>query len=153
MGLGLTRQTAPPDETESAIAREASRSLATLIGIDRVHIEAEDEGDGRRISFVLPASAVRLLLDILTQMAEGNAVAIVPHHAELTTQQAADCLNVSRPHLIKLLERNELPYSKVGTHRRIRYGDLMEYADRLAEKHGRALDELTAQAQEHGMGY
>jgi excisionase family DNA binding protein len=101
----------------------------------------------------VPVSALRLLVDILAQMADGNAVTIMPIHTELTTQQAADFLNVSRPHLVGLLEQNSLPYRKVGTHRRILFKDLLDYRERSRIASKDALDELARQAQELGMGY
>jgi excisionase family DNA binding protein len=82
---------------------------------------------GQRTSVPLPAAVLGLLQQILVQMAQGNAVTLLPVHAELTTQQAADLLNVSRPFLIERLEQGEIPFRKVGTHRRIRLADLMAH--------------------------
>jgi len=96
---------------------------------------------------------VRLLADILTEMAKGNAVTLIPVHAELTTQQAADLLNVSRPHLIDLLEKGEMPFSKVGTHRRVLFHDLMANKQKTAQNRLQALAELSALDQEVGFGY
>ncbi|MGB0536664.1 helix-turn-helix domain-containing protein [Alloalcanivorax venustensis] len=102
---------------------------------------------------VLPRHALELLRNILTEMAQGNSVTIMPVHAEVTTQEAANLLNVSRPHLVKLLEEGAIPFSRVGTHRRIRFQDVMEYrAARTAESEA-ALQALADQAQEHDMGY
>jgi len=139
-----------PTDREVKLARESSRLLAASIGRGEFAqlkvIAGNQEVD-------VPVSALRMLVDILAQMAEGNAVTIVPYHAELTTQQAADFLNVSRPHLVGLLERNELPYRKVGSHRRILFKDLVEFQQRSRFERKKALDELAAQAQELGLEY
>jgi excisionase family DNA binding protein len=87
------------------------------------------------------------------ELGEGNAVKVIPIHAELTTQEAADLLNVSRPHVVKLLETDALKGHKAGKHRRILFADLMEYKNkRLAESEA-AMDELTQQAQQLKMRY
>ena len=88
---------------------------------------------------------------MLTQMAQGNAVTLIPIHAELTTQQAADILNVSRPFLVEQLEKNAIPYRKVGTHRRILFKDLMDYKANMDRNRLKALEELSAQGQELGI--
>jgi excisionase family DNA binding protein len=143
-----------PNEAEALLAREASRALARLATHNRtVRLEAHEEGEGEEAIFVLPATAVRLLLDILGQMAAGNAVTVTPLHPELTTQQAADLLNVSRPFLVGLLEEGKLPFRKVGTHRRILYNDLMAYKQQEDQARRRVLNDLAKQAQEFGLGY
>lgn len=102
---------------------------------------------------ILPGYAINLLLDILTEMAKGNAITVMPIHAELSTQQAAELLNVSRPHLVGLLEQDKIPFRKVGTHRRILAKDVIAYKQRVDSERLNVLNELTAQAQELGMGY
>jgi len=94
-----------------------------------------------------------LLGYILSAMAQGNAIALSPIHAELTTKQAADLLNVSRPFLCKLLDANEIPHRKVWRHRRVKFIDLMDYKKRTDEARSQTPDELVTQAQELGMGY
>jgi len=101
----------------------------------------------------LPGSVLRLLIDVLSELAAGNAVKVVPVQAELTTQEAADLLNVSRPHLVKLLESGELRFHRAGKHRRIRFADLMTFKARRDERSEAAMAELAKQAQEVGLGY
>jgi len=101
----------------------------------------------------LPPGAVALLMEILEAMAAGRGVTLIPGNAELTTVQAADVLNVSRPFLIKLLEENVLPHHKVGKHRRVRLEDVMAYKARIDRQREKVLDQLAREAQEHGMGY
>ncbi len=105
--------------------------------------------DGRGVE--LPLSVVRLLHDLVHHLAHDRAVSIVPLHKELTTQQAADLLNVSRPHLISLLERGELPYTRPGKHRRIKFSDVMEYKHRRDQSEKEALDELAQLSQDLGL--
>lgn len=140
-----------PDAQAAELARESSAALARLLLDKPDQDRARVQMDG--LDIVLPRHAIELLRSILTEMAQGNAVSIMPMHAELTTQEAANILNVSRPHLIKLLENGRIEYMKVGTHRRIRLQDLMEYMHQRDEESRAAMQELVDQAQELDMGY
>ncbi len=110
--------------------------------------DAEKEGP-----IELPAGAVALLMDILEAMAAGRGVTIIPENAELTTVQAAEVLNVSRPFLIRLLDAGALPHRKVGRHRRVRLEDVMAYKAAVDREREAVLDRLVQDAQEQGMGY
>src|SRR5437763_16515673 len=135
-------QAIQPTAKEAEIAKESSRKLAPY---GRRKLRMEIPGRGKESQLVeLPAAAVRLLVRILTEMSQGNAVTLIPIHTELTTQQAADLLNVSRPFLITLLEGERIPYRKVGTHRRILFRDLMDFKKKNEEQRLKALDELAA---------
>lgn len=148
-----TREPIVPSAQDAAIAREASRMLAPYIDhLENLRFQVgEDKKATQKLS--LPASAIRLLLDLLTEMAAGNAVTLIPVHAQLTTQQAADVLNVSRPFLVNLLEEGKIPHVKVGTHRRILFEDLMRYKKSVDRERQKALDELVKQSETLGMGY
>ena len=139
-----------PDPQETELARTSSRLLAACIGHGPTARLRVIDGDGE---IEVPVSALRMLVDILANMAEGNAISIVPIHAELTTQQAADFLNVSRPYLVGLVDRGELPHRKVGTHRRVSFRDLLQYKQASDKRALDTLAELTAEAQELGLGY
>ncbi|WP_433499318.1 excisionase family DNA-binding protein [Sphaerimonospora sp. CA-214678] len=112
----------------------------------QINVEVEET----REELVLPRAAVELLATILAHMAAGRGVSVVPAHAELTTQEAADLLNVSRPYLIGLLDAGEIEYRLVGTHRRIRAESLMDYKRKDDQRRREAADELSAMTQELG---
>lgn len=140
-----------PSPEVASLAHESAAALSRLLRdnphIDRARIHLDEE------HLILPRAALDLLRNLLAEMAKGNAVTIVPVYAELTTQAAADMLNVSRPHLIKLLTEEAIPYSMVGSHRRIRLGDLLAYKQAQQQRSLEALEKLAEQAQELNLGY
>jgi excisionase family DNA binding protein len=141
-----------PTKADSALARESSQKLAAHLG-HGLGLRLEVKNAATSEELVLPPPVLRLLLSLLNEMGRGNAVTLTPLRAELTTQQAADLLNVSRPHLVKLLDEGTIPSRKVGTHRRVQLEDLLDYKrDFLAKRHA-ALDELQALSQDLDMGY
>lgn len=101
----------------------------------------------------LPPKVLRLFADMLGSLAQGHAVAIMPKEMYVSTQEAAMFLNVSRPHLVKMLDEGKLPYHKVGTHRRIKFEDVVAYKEERRKMSQTALQELVDQAQELDMGY
>ena len=140
----------PPEKTESA-NRALTRVRSYLSAhqdLGQIHVTVED---GERAPLTLPREAVELLAALLAHLGAGRAVSVVPSDAELTTQQAADMLNVSRPFLIGLLDAEEIEYRTVGTHRRIKASSLMEYKRRDDQRRREAADELTELGQEMGL--
>jgi excisionase family DNA binding protein len=141
-----------PTDADTALAKESSRRLAAHLGHPNgLRLEVKTGTTSEEL--VLPPSALRLLLRLLIEMGQGNAVTLTPIHAELTTQQAADLLNVSRPHLVKLLDEGAIPSRKVGTHRRVPLKDLLTYKQDFQVRRQAALEELAALSQELDMGY
>ena len=104
-------------------------------------------------SLELPEKAVSLLKEILLFMSEGKEITLIPTESELSTQEAADILRVSRPHVVKLLEEGKIPYHKAGSHRRILQQDLADYELSLKKTRKASLDYLAKQAQEEDLGY
>lgn len=146
-------ETVAPSEADTRLAMESTRALAARKFGKRSSIKIR-LGDGSEAEpVVVPMSAMRLFLQLLREMSQGDAVTLIPTHAELTTQQAADLLNVSRPYLVKLLEEGKIPSRTVGKYRRVRFGDLMDYKRKDDEARAKVLDQLAAEAQELGLGY
>ncbi|KQQ78683.1 DNA-binding protein [Xanthomonas sp. Leaf131] len=143
-----------PVEREAAAAVQGQRALAAYLAtsFDTQRIQIFDE-QNQAHQVELPTSALRLLMDILAELADGNAVQVVPIHAELTTQEAADLLNVSRPHMVKLMEDGALAFHRTGRHRRVRFADLMQFKRERERASEQAMQELTRQAQALEMGY
>ncbi len=143
-----------PSLEDVALARVSSSELAAhLASRQKVQrIEIRDETGAAR-SVQVPVLALQMLVEVLTELANGNAVGIIPIHAEMTTQEAADLLNVSRPFVVQLLERGDIPFHKIGSHRRVRYEDVVAYKNRVDAARRKALDELAEQAQKLNLGY
>lgn len=152
MTMTLPSSIAPtPHDTE--LAQVSSRELAPYVGRERdltIRIFSNDEESA---SLVIPVAAFRLFVQTLAEMAQGNAVALLPVQTELTTQEAADLLQVSRPYLVGLLDQGVLPHRKVGTHRRVLVQDVLAFKQQNEARRLAALRELSEQAQELDLGY
>lgn len=147
--MNATTATVIPSDDDAALADRAGRKLAVWgEGTDPVPARF---GTATAEPVEIPTSALRLLKEILVQMAHGNGVALTPLHAELTTRQAADLLQVSRTHLVQLLDEGRIPCRKVGAHRRVRARDILDYRGQTESGRRGALDELTATDQELGL--
>ncbi len=146
----LTMASTIPSKAEAILAKETSRVLAgrkqTAEPLQLRMLDGSAEATVR-----IPAPAVRMLVRILEEMARGNAVTLIPVNAELTTQEAADMLNISRPSLIQLLDEGKIDFRKVGTHRRVRFEGLMAYSRRVDADRRAALAALAAYDQELGI--
>ena len=136
-----------PTEDEVTQARDAGRQLARLLPDDAGSLRLVTD-DNRHEMIAIP---LRLFVDVLTQLGQGRAVTLLPQRAELTTQEAADYLNVSRPYVVGLIEQNKLPARKVGTRRRIAFEDLVRFEGQDRAKRRTALDELARIDQELGL--
>lgn len=139
-----------PSEQDAVLAETARRTLEQSDAAGKpLHLQLS--AAGHELTFDLPPVVTRLLLDILKETAAGNAVTLVPVDAEITTQQAADLLNVSRPYLVGIIEKGVLPARMVGNQRRLPLKEVLAYkADHFA-KRSTALDQLVAYDQELGL--
>lgn len=142
-----------PSDHDAAAAQAAIDVLRGLSLPGDLEVQLRSVGDFRGVEVVLPAEALQLLLRVLTHMANGSAVTVLPVQATLTTQHAADLLGVSRPYLVRLLDEGAIPFHKVGTHRRVRAADVFAYREQRQAKSKRLLDDLTVEAQDLGLGY
>lgn len=141
--MGAVRFSTLPSGAEARAAANAARALAIARGRGSIKwLVLRPDGRAAATPIALPASVVSLLHHVLTQLAEGHGVTVVPVQTEITTQQAADVLNVSRPYLVQLLERGEIPHRRVGTRRRVLLADLLAYKRREDARAGRTVTEV-----------
>lgn len=145
-----------PTDDEMAQAREASRQLARLLpaggsGAAAAPVLRLVTDDNHHEMIAIPPGALRLLVDLLTHLGQGRSVTVHGQNAELTTQEVADYLNVSRPYVVKLIEDEKLPARKVGTRRRVAFEDLLRYDEQQRARQRAALDELARIDQELGL--
>lgn len=147
--LALLDQTSEPtaiNEEEAAISKTAADRLRTVAtaGQDITIVVAGK--DAPKVTVPLPARAVQIILSVLDSMAKRSPVSVIPFDAELTTQQAADFLNVSRPYLVGLIDQGKLTARMVGRHRRVRFGDLVAYEEKAKAERKAAIAEMVAEA-------
>jgi excisionase family DNA binding protein len=143
-----------PSAEESALAKICSRELSAILesGVDTQTLLVTDPSSEQH-QVQVPSSALRLLVDVLTELGEGNTVKLIPVHAELTTQEAADMLNVSRPTFIKLLDEDTIQYTRTGNRRKVKFADVKAYKDNLEQQRLTTLEELSELDQDLGLGY
>jgi excisionase family DNA binding protein len=130
-----------PSASEKAAASQLRQLLASYLNGD-VRLRVLKDEQKKPIEITLSPGLSGLLMELLRHIARGDAVTLVPVHEMLTTQQAADILNVSRPFLISLLERGHIHYTTTGRHRRIRAEDLFAYKRERDKKRSKALSDL-----------
>jgi excisionase family DNA binding protein len=144
---------ATPNTPEITLAGESFRRLSqSNLGDESGFRIRIGEGDGAAEA-TIPASVFRIMMHSLSEMARGHAVALIPTDALLTTKQAADLLNVAVSSFDKLLDRGEIPFKKLAGSRAVRFEDVMTFKRADDEKRSKLLEELTAEAQELGLGY
>jgi len=147
----MRSELAIPSENEARLAREVSEAL-TAHDAARKGLRVQVPGAGGKAKTLdLPPAAVRLVIEMLKEMGSGNAVTLVPVEAEITTQQAADFLNVSRPYVVGLIDKGVLPARMVGNQRRLPLKDVVIYKAEEHAKRLKALAELSALDQELGL--
>jgi excisionase family DNA binding protein len=133
-----------PDQVEIENADSLRRILASQVNGDEA-VELRLALGGKQIEPVTLAPALAAsLMELLRLVSSGRGFRMIPVDAELTTQQAADLLNVSRPHLVKLLEDGEISFFKTGRHRRVKAADLFEYKKKRDTDRSDALSDLAA---------
>lgn len=125
--------------------QELSNLVDNLPGLGKIAIVAAGQ------TIEMPSVVSIALMEVIKNLNKGNSITLIPMNKELTTQQAADILNVSRPYFIKLLENGEIPFKKTGTHRKILMKDLMEYRKQRAESRKSKIEELSTFSQELGL--
>jgi excisionase family DNA binding protein len=139
-----------PSKEEQKAAMESYNALASMLErIQSDYPEIEIEETHERIK--IPLTALKLLVQILKETSQGKPISIVPIATEITTQAAAELIGCSRPHLIKLLEKGEITFTKIGKHRRLKYQDVLSYKKKVKEEQRKVLIEIMKADEEDGL--
>ena len=150
MNLIVNNTTSEDRQLASISKNLISKASSRITSLNKdAYIKVEKSGEFIQV----PSKLIGIISDIISSMADGKSVAILDTDSELTTQEAAEILKVSRPHLIKLLDLGDIPHKKVGTHRRIVLSDLLNYQESQKKKREMHLGELVQQAQDLNLGY
>lgn len=139
-----------PSKDEQKVAMESYSALAATLKKIRSknpEIEIEETEDKLKV----PLKALKLLAQILKATSQGKPISLVPVATELTTQSAAEFLGCSRPHLVKLLETGEIPFTKIGKHRRVKFEDLVNYKKQMKSKQKNLIIEIMKSDEESGL--
>jgi|ERR1700754_2583710 len=147
----LIEKTTRKDQRIARASVDKLRKASQKLGQSGKSVEITLEHDHEILR--LPGKAINLLSTIISNMAAGKSMAIILSDATIGTQEAADFLEVSRPHVVRLLEKGEIPFSKAGTHRRIKINDLVAYQKKMKATRRKQLSFLARQAQELNLGY
>lgn len=143
-----------PSPEESALAKLSSQELSGFIETNAATQSLSiTDSDGVSHPVQMPVSALRFLVDVLTALGDGNTVKLVPIHAELTTQEGGDLLNISRPTFVKLLDDGLIPFTLAGNRRKVKYADIQSYKEKLETNRLATLEKLSALDQDLGLGY
>jgi excisionase family DNA binding protein len=148
---GLLKKTTREDQRIAKTSVDRLRKASQKLGQSGKSVGITLEHSHETIQ--LPRKAISLLSTILSNMAAGKSMALILSDTSIGTQEAADFLEVSRPHVVRLLEKGEIPFSKVGTHRRIKVSDLVAYQKKMNSTRRKQLNFLARQAQELNLGY
>lgn len=143
----------PLDAKDREMIRVAQRCIMASLDHSRAAAITLTTDTGEHPTVEIPPAALKLIGQLLGAMSEGRSIALMPTERELTTVEAANFLNVSRPFVIKEIESGRLPYRKVGSHRRIALEDLLVYAQNMRAKQAGALERLADNARELGLDY
>jgi excisionase family DNA binding protein len=149
--MGAVLETTREDQKIAKLSIDRLLAAAKTIKRTGTFIQIKVKGENEFLK--IPSKALSLLVTILSNMAEGKSITLIPSDTVLSTQQAADFLNVSRPHLVKLLEDGHIPFKKAGTHRRVELNDLIAYKKKQDENRDDKLNFLAKQAQDLDLGY
>jgi excisionase family DNA binding protein len=145
MPATLRERTVLPPDDPADLARFA-RGLTDVQAPARARLVGPD---GSQID--IPEDLYGVLRDVVDALSQGLAITIAPHNTMLTTQEAADLLNISRPTLVRLLTDGEIPHTMRGRHRRVLLRDVLDYSERTRAERRAALDQMAADAEDDGL--